>query len=201
MLIVFLILFNFLISVLNCWYVGRVWAESQVIGGWMRFVTWCAAVMGTCGFIWCNTLVFGYLASTHVGLLPHKYQLTDPYLELLFDIGYVIVIFPILGSGLGIWLDSVKEAYKRRDGLSIGVAGYNTFAQAYNTYEAVKFLPTVFKKIGKSIEDSDNKLLMGTVYSVLILSVGGGVGLAYYIIHTTAQKVALAAQAASAVKA
>src|SRR5271168_2840422 len=199
--IVFLILWNFGISWLNCWYVGKVWAESQVIGGWMRFVTWCAAVMGACGFIWCNTLVLGYLASVHVGLLPHKYQLTDPYLELLFDIGYVIVIFPILGSGLGIWLDSVKEAYKRRDGMSIGVAGYNTFAQAYNTYEAAKFLPTVFKKIGKSLEDSDNKGLMFVVYSVLILSVGGGVGLAYYIIHTTAQKVALEAQATAAVKA
>jgi len=197
MIIAFLILFNFLISVLNCWYVGKTWAEAKAIGGWFLFINYCAAVMGTCGFIWCNTLVFGYLASTHVGLLPHKYQLTDPYLELLFDIGYVIVIFPILGSGLGIWLDSVKEAYKRRDGLSIGVAGYNTFAQGYNTYEAVKFLPTVFKKIGKSIEDSDNKLLMGTVYAVLILSVGGGVGLAYYIIHTTAQKVALEAQAAA----
>jgi hypothetical protein len=193
--IVFLILWNFGISWLNCWYVGKVWAESQVIGGWMRFVTWCAAVMGACGFIWCNTLVLGFLASTHVGLIPHKYQLTDPYLELLFNIGYVIVIFPILGSGMGIWLDSIKQAYKNRDGISYGVAGYNTFAQAYNTYEAVKFLPTVFKKISKSIEDSDNKLAMATVYAVLILSVGGGVGLAYYIIHTTAQKVALEHQA------
>jgi hypothetical protein len=199
--IVFLILWNFGISWLNCWCVGKVWAESQVIGGWMRFVTWCAAVMGACGFIWCNTLVFGYLASTHVGLLPHKYQLTDPYLELLLDLGYLIVIFPILGSGLGIWMDSVKEAYKRRDGLSIGVAGYNTFAQAYNTYEAVKFLPTVTKKIVKTIEDSDNKVLMGTVIAVLTLSVGGGVGLAYYIIHKTAQGVALAAQATAKVTA
>ena len=76
--------------------------------------------------------------------------------ELLFNIGYAIVIFPILGSGMGIWLDSIKEAIKRKDGISIGVAGYNTFAQGYNTYEAAKFLPTVFKHIGATIEDTDS---------------------------------------------
>lgn len=200
MLIVFLLLWNFLISWLNCWYVGKTWAESKVIGGWVRFVTWCAAVMGACGFIWCNMLVVGFLASTHVGLLG-KYALTDKYLEFLFNIGYVLIIFPILGSGMGIWLDSVKEAYKRRDGLSIGVAGYNTFAQVYNTYEAAKFLPEVFKTIGKTLDDSDDakgKLGLLVAYICLAISVGGGVGLAYYIIHTTAKKQALAHQAVAA---
>jgi hypothetical protein len=192
--IVLLLLWNFLISWLNCWYVGKTWAESKVIGGWVRFVTLCAAVMGACGFIWCNLLVVGFVCSTHVGILPVKYQLTDPYLELLWNIGYVLIIFPILGSGIGIWLDSVKEAYKRRDAMSIGVAGYNTFAQVHNTYEAAKYLPTILKKISKSIQDSDNKLMMLTVYTALAVSVGGGLGLAYFIIHSTAQKQALIEQ-------
>jgi len=192
-MIVFLILWNFLISVLNCWYVGKTWAESKAIGGWFRAVTWCAAVMGTCGFIWCNTLVFGFFASTHVGLLPLKYQLTDKYLELLFNLGYILVIFPILGSGLGIWLDSIKEAIKHKDGFSIGVAAYNTFAQGYNTYEAAKFLPTVFEKAMKTIEDTDSpqgKIGLLVVYTVLTLSIGLGVATAWYIIHTTAEGVA-----------
>lgn len=189
-MIVFLLLWNFLISVLNCWFVGRTWAESKVVGGWTRFVTWAAAVMGACGFVWCNLLVVGYAASTHVGILPHKYQLTDPYLELLWEMGYALVIFPILGSGLAIWADSLKQAYKNRDMLNVGVAGYNTFAMAHNTYEAAKFLPTVFKKISDSLKDSDNKAAMLVIYVVLALSVGGGVGLAYYIIHTTAVSVA-----------
>ena len=206
-MIVFLILWNFLISVLNCWFVGKTWAESKVIGGWFRFVTWCAAIMGTCGFVWCNTLVIGWLASTHAGLLPLKYQLNDTYLELLFNIGYMLVIVPILGSGMGIWLDSVKKAYMRRDGLSIGVASYNTFAQGYNTYEAAKFVPTVLEKIGKTLKSTDSvktKLMLLTVYTVLALSVGLGVATAWYIIHTTAEGVVekasiadVAAQAAS----
>lgn len=189
-LIAFLLLWNFGISWLNCWFVGKTWAESQVVGGWTRLVTWAAAVMGACGFIWCNLLVVGFLCSTHVGILPHKYQLTDPYLELLWNIGYAIVIFPILGSGLAIWADSLKQAYKNRDGMSIGVAAYNTFAMAHNTYEAARFLPTVFEKIGTSLKESDNKALMATVYAALILSIGGGLGMAYYIIHTTAVGVA-----------
>ncbi len=192
-MLVFLLLWNFGISVLNCWFVGRTWAESKVIGGWVRLVTWAAAVMGTCGFVWCNVLALGYLASTHIGILPVKYQLNDTYLGLLWNIGYALVIFPILGSGLAIWIDSVKQAYRNRDALSIGVAGYNTFAMAYDTYEAAKFLPTVFKEIGKTLDDSDDaksKMMLLTVYVVLALSVGLGVGLAYFIIHTTAVRVA-----------
>lgn len=196
-LIVLLLAWNFGISWLNCWYVGKMWAESKVIGGWFRAVTWAAAVQGSFGFIWCNLLVVGFLFSDHVGLLPAKYILHDKQLELLWNIGYVIVIFPLLGSGLMIWLDSVKRAIKTKRGWDIGVAAYNTFAMAHNSYEAVKFLPTVLEKIGKSLKDSNNKAALGTIYLALAISIGGGLGLAYYIIHSTASKVALNAKIAS----
>lgn len=202
-MIVFLILWNLGISVLNCWFVGKSWAESKAIGGWFRFITWCAAVMGTCGFVWVNVIVLGYLASTHVAILPLKYQLTDPYLELLYDIGYLLIIFPVLGSGMGIWMDSVKQAYQRRDGISIGVAGYNTFAQGYNTYEAAKFIPTVLDKIGGTLKGDSSgqtKLILLTVYVTLALSIGLGVATAWYIIHTVAEGVAEKASAAVAAK-
>src|SRR5271170_2869832 len=196
-LIVFVILWNFGISWLNCYFVGKTWAEANAIGGWTKFVTCAAAVMGASGFVWCNTLVLGFLCSTHVAILSLKYQLTDRYLELLLNLGYVLVVFPILGSGLAIWADSLKQAYKNRDGLSIGVAAYNTFAMANNTYEAAKFLPTVFEKIGNSLKDSDNKALMATVYAALAISIGGGLGLAYFIIHSTAVSVANKAKIAA----
>jgi hypothetical protein len=200
-MIVFLLLWNLLISVLNCWFVGRTWAESKVVGGWVRFITWCAAVMGACGFIWCNMLVLGYICSTHIGILPLKYQLNDANLGLLWALGYVVVVFPILGSGLAITADSVKQAYKNRDGLSIGVAAYNTFAMAHNTYEAAKFLPSVFKFIGDTLKDDDQsaqtKLMLVTVYVVLGLSIGLGIATAWYIIHTTAVSVANKARIAA----
>src|SRR5271157_3367524 len=196
-MIVLLLLWNFLISVLNCWFVGRTWAESKAAGGWARLLVWAAAVMGTCGFVWCNIIVVGYVCSTHIGILPLKYQLTDPYLALLWEMGYALVIFPILGSGLAITADSIKQAYKNRDGLSIGVAAYNTFAMAHNTFEAARFLPTVIDKIGTSIKESNNKALMATVYTVLIVSIGGGLGMAYFIIHSTAVGVAQKAKIAA----
>src|SRR5271167_1408003 len=197
LIVVLLLLWNFGISWLNCYFVGKTWAEAKAIGGWTLFVTYAAAIMGACGFIWCNTLVIGFLCSTHVGILPLKYQLTDPYLTLLFEMGYVLVIFPILGSGLAIWADSLKQAYKNRDGLSVGVAAYNTFAMAHNTYEAAKFFPSVIDKIKDTLEDSDNKAALLTVYAVLAISVGGGIGLAYFIIHSTAVKVANAKRMAT----
>lgn len=189
-LVLFLLVWNFAISWLNCWFVGKTWAESKVVGGWTRLVTWAAAVMGASGFVWCNMLVLGFIASTHVAILPLKYQLTDKGLGLLFNFGYALIIFPILGSGLAIWIDSVIQAYKQRDGMSIGVAAYNTFAMANNVYGAAKFLPTVFEKIKDSLEDSDNKTSLVVIYTVLAISVGAGIGLAYYIIHTTARRLA-----------
>ena len=195
--IVFLLFWNFGISWLNCWFVGRTWAESKAAGGWARVVVWSAAVMGTCGFAWCNLLVVGFLLSDHVGIIPAKYILHDKQLELLWNMGYAIIILPILGSGLAIWADSIKQAYKERDGLSIGVAAYNTFAMAHNTYEAAKFLPTVFEKIGKSLEDSDNKAVLITIYAGLAVSLGGAIAMAYFIIHSTAVKVAQNARIAA----
>jgi hypothetical protein len=64
---------------------------------------------------------------------------------------------------------------------------------AHNTYEAAKFLPTIFEKIGKSL----NKAMMLTVYTALALSIGGGLGLAYFIIHSTAVNVANKAKIAA----
>ena len=45
MLMLFLVLgLNLVISFLNARNVGRIWAESKAVGGWVRLLAWCGAI-------------------------------------------------------------------------------------------------------------------------------------------------------------
>jgi len=90
-----LLIVNFGISWFNAYSVGRSWADSKAVGGWPRFIIWCAAVMSACGFTWCYLIVLTFMAGAAGYLSPR-------YMQLALEIGYVIIIFPILGSGFGI---------------------------------------------------------------------------------------------------
>jgi type II secretory pathway pseudopilin PulG len=150
---VLLFLLNFGISWLNAWGVGRTWEESKAAGGFSHFVTWCAAVMSASGFTWCYTLILALIA----GSVPYKGHilLAPRYVEGMIELGYVIIILPILGSGLGITISSWRDFSRRRSLATGGVAGYNTFAQVYNTVQAVRVLPGIFGDLGKLFNSKD----------------------------------------------
>ena len=110
---------------------------------------------------------------------------------------YTIIIFiiAILGSGLAIWLDSVTTAYRTRRVSDMAVAGWNTFAQVHNTYEAFSGLGDIFKDIGKVFggdsdsDDKDGAMAMLALLLVL-LALSGGVLTTAYIIRWSARSYA-----------
>ncbi len=165
------LLVNFGISWFNARSVARSWADSEVIGGWPRFVVWCAAVMSAAGFTWCYLSVLAIGAGA-TGFLAPK------YVGLTLELGYLIIILPVLGSGLGIWMDSLTTAWRRRDCLSIGVAAWNRYAQIHNTYEAVNILPGVFSDLGKRLygddDDASGKAKM-LVFMLVVVALCGGI--------------------------
>lgn len=121
--------------------------------------------MSACGFTWCYLVVACMIAGAY-GLLP------PDYVRATMDLGYVVIILPILGSGLGIWIESVCEAWRRRDLASAGVAAWNTYAQAHNMYEAASALPGIFEHLGKvfDFEDADDakgRLVLAVLLLVL----------------------------------
>lgn len=134
LLLLFLLVVNFGISWYNAWSVGRFWTESKVIGGWTRFLVWCGVIMSACGFTWVYLTIL-----TIVGVVTEF--LTLEQAEVMFALGYLIIIGPILGSGFGIWANSLVRAYRTRKFGDVAVAGYNTFAQGYNTFQAAKHAP------------------------------------------------------------
>ncbi|MBI2035338.1 MAG: hypothetical protein HYT12_01500 [Candidatus Liptonbacteria bacterium] len=188
MLLLFgLLLLNFGISWFNAYSVGRSWADSKAIGGWPRFITWCAAIMSAAGFTWCYLIVLAMIAGA-TGLLAPQ------YVQAALEVSYVIIILPVLGSGFGIWIDSFTTAWRRRDAVSIGIAGWNTFAQVHNTYEAVSALPDIFKHLGDIFEGGGNDDAKGKalllVLLLVLLALCGGVFTTVAIVRTTARKYA-----------
>jgi len=187
LLVILLVVVNFGISWLNAWSCGRSWADSKAIGGWPRVVVWSAAIMSACGFTWCY-LIVAAIALGAAGSLP------PDYVRGALELGYVIIILPVLGSGLAIWIDSVTTAWRERSFGNVAVAGWNTFAQAHNMYEAANTLPGVFSHLGELFEggdDDDAKARLGLAMILLVLATCVlGILTTTWIIRSTAREYA-----------
>ncbi len=184
-LAIILLFVNLGISWFNAWSVGRSWADSKAIGGWPRIVTWCAAVMSACGFT--------YVYLTVLALGAGAFHLLPPqYVRAALELGYVMIILPLIGSGLGITIDSITTAWRRRDMMSIGVAGFNTFAQVHNVYAAATTLPSVLGDLGKTFNTDDEDSGPATYLVILLVAfaLGGGILTTSAIIRATARKYA-----------
>lgn len=184
--ILILIVLNFGISWFNAYSVGRSWADSKAIGGWPRCMVWCGAVMSASGFTWCYLVVLSSIA-TWAGFLPTR------YVQVVLELGYVAIILPVLGSGFAIWMDSVTTAWRRRDAASIGVASWNTFAMAHDTYEAATTLPGIFKDLGSAISEADDDaggIAFALAVLIVLLVLCSGILTTTAIIRSTARQYA-----------
>lgn len=190
MFVVFgLLLLNFAISFLNAWGCGRTWDETKDEGGIPHFLNWCAATMSACGFTWCYTILFAMIGA----VIPITQEdgttamlLDEESVQAVLELGYVVVILPVLGSGLALTVNSWNRFWQRRS-LGSGVeAGYNTFAQVHNTYNAVRALPSIFDHLGEFFGDSEKKDFRG-VLVLIIVAVGlfGGILTTWGIINNT----------------
>lgn len=176
-------LLNFGISIWNAYACGKVWVESRMIGGWLRFMVWMGAAMSACGFSWCY-LIFAGLTAYHFGWI------TPEQFAICLQAGYVILIPVILFAGWAITLDSWVQAWRRRDMLSMGTAAWNTFASIHNSYGAIQGFGPAFRNVvgyfqGSGDDDDKNNgvaVIIGLVLGCLI----GGVLTTMAIIYKVA---------------
>ena len=152
MLLLVLVL-NLVISFFNARSVGRVWAESKAIGGWIRLVIWAGAIQSAIGFTYVYAFIVGYIAVS-TGYLPAA------MLGVLLNLMYVMIVVPLIGSAIIITIQSWITAARDRSLMNLGVAGWNTFATAYNTYNAVQSfgpaLDSVQQGLGGVFGDGDS---------------------------------------------
>jgi hypothetical protein len=185
LILVLVWILNFGISWLNARTRGLVWAETKVIGGWQKILTWMGAIMSASGFTWCYLIVLllgGHYVEEAYFLLPNEQPLLDAEaIEAGFSLGYLIIIPGVLFSGLMIWINSLVEAWRRRDLPSMGIAGWNTFAQIHNTYSAMKGMPEVWdsvsdffgSKSSSSSSDGKGKAIMLILVLVVVAIISG----------------------------
>ena len=183
-----LLALNFGISWFNAWSCGCSSAESKTAGGLLRLLWWMGAVMSAAGFTWVLTVVLG-LGAHALGYLPTR------YLEAELSLGYLIVIGPVIGSGLVITVQAWAVAWRRRTAVNLGVAAWDTFAMVYDITSAVEGVPYALGKvkdvlIPDSDDDKDGALIRLAILLALLGLVGGAL-LTYAIIHKTARQHAL----------
>lgn len=181
---------NFAISWWNARVCGTFWAELRTIGGWQRFMGWMGAIMSATGFTWCYLVVLLFGAYYAQPSLPFifgegpDYPIDHKALNAGFSLGYLLLIPGLLFSGLMIWINSLVEAWRRRDAVSIGVAGWNTFAQIHNTYSAIRGVPGAWESVkdfftsgDSSDSDGDDvkSKAIGIILVLVALAVAGGI--------------------------
>lgn len=187
-MIVFFVVLNFAISLFNAWSVGRSWAECKAQGGLARFMSWMGAIMAAAGFVWCYTAMFAGIAAL-TGKVPPR------YINGIFELGYLVVIIPIIGSGLAIMVDSWAYFWRQRNFTSGATALWNTYAEISNVLNAASAIPDFIKDLGglfggkDSDSDSDGEGAMATLVILLVVvALCIGVLTTVFIIRKTAKR-------------
>lgn len=180
MLFLVLILgFNCVISFFNARSVGRIWVDSKVIGGWTRLLAWCGAIQSGIGFSSVFLFLFSFLA--------YKLQYLSPQaMEAVFSLWYLLIIIPLIGTGLMITIESWIAAFRERSFMNMGIAAYNTFAQVKNTYDAVSGIPEAIKGVSNFASgwgDDDDNPFYKIIIPLVLIALFSGFVLTYVIVQ------------------
>lgn len=194
--LIIILALNFAISWLNARTCGRAWVESKALGGFIRVLVWCGAVQSAIGF---SSVFLFPLIFVANGLFPDYF--TEEYVNAAVSLWYVTIIFPALGSGLIITIESWITAYRDRSLLNLGRAAYNTMAQIHNTMSAIDSLRPALESVGRMFAsalggrgDAKGKAaLLGMMIVVVIVatSLAAGTILTSVLIHRYAGTVPL----------
>lgn len=188
-MIVFFWILNFGISWFNAWAVGKSWNESKHVGGIPWFMNWCGAIMSAAGFTWCYLIILALIGS----VVPESLLMSDADIQAVIDaggqigpmlnaeameaflnLGYIVVYFPIVGSGIAITIDAWAHFYRKRNFGSGAVAAYDTAAMVYNIASGMRHLPGAFDSVGTFFKgDSSDKSKTLVLVLIACALIGG----------------------------
>lgn len=143
-----MLILNFFISWFNAWSIGKSWIEAKSNGGWAKILAWSGAIMSAAGFTWVYLAILSLIAQA-TGKIPNQYT------NLALNLGYLALIIPVIGSGMAIAAQSWAHFWREKTFTNAGFAGWNTFAQLYNMYEATSMIPAAIKEVVKGFDSDD----------------------------------------------
>ncbi len=192
---VFLWILNFVISFFNAWGCGKSWTETKADGSFVHLLNWCGAIMSAVGFTWCYMMILGPMAAS----IPFEHEVNGkvidaPYLDqaslqAFYQLGYLSLIAPLLGSGLVITANSWAYFWRQRTFGSAMELGWNSYAMFHNVYSAANHAPGAYDGISEFFGgDSDSKSL---VWILVIIALLAGCFTTYLILKTTQKSTAM----------
>jgi len=189
---VILLIVNVLISLWNTYAVGTAWKDTMAFGNkFDKALLWSGVIQAGVGFSMPILIGLAYVAvsiATSGDAPKFTPEEGQQLLQGIFSLWYLAVIFPILGSGLAIWLHSLRLAFKRKDFTSIAVLGWNTVAQVSNTISAINNIGKAFGDI-KGMFKFDNKGgLAAIAVPVVLAALAGGFFVAFALVRYFANK-------------
>ncbi len=159
-------------------------------------MNWMGAVMAAVGFTWCYSILIG-VAATNIPITDEDTGISAPLLdqaglEVFFDLAYLIIIFPCLGSGLAIMTASWGAWWRHKSTGNTINAGWNTYANLHNFYTAIEVVPDKWANVtdyfsgGSSSSSSDSN--KNTLILILVaIAVLGGILTTWSIISYSAR--------------
>lgn len=170
--LILLLVLNAGISFWNAKEAGKIWAEAQAVGGWIKLVTWCTAIQSALGFSYIYIYILSIL-SFKMGVLSYS------TMSAVYDLSFFAIILPLAGTGFIMTIESWIQAKRELSLLSLGVAGWNTFASIYNAYHVIQaFGPAYdgvkdfFSNLFSEDSDDDNDRFNILVLVMVALLVG-----------------------------
>jgi hypothetical protein len=197
-----IVVLNFGISWWNAYVCGKSWEESKALGGMIRFMVWCGAIQSAIGFS--SVLILPLIFLAHA-VAPDYF--TQVYFKGALNLWYLTIVFPALGTGFAITIESWVAAYRERSLLNMSAAAWNTFAQVHNTVGAVQNMGGAFSAVGEAFgsvfsavgDDDDPKVTLAIIgviimVSIVALAIIGGALITAALIHRYAGTVPLPAR-------
>jgi len=181
---ILILVLNVSISFFNAYVCGRSWQESKAVGGILRLVVWCTAIQSALGFSSVVLLFLIYLAHDYV---PAYF--TDVYFKGALNLWHLTIIFPIIGAGLSVTIESWVAVYRDASLLKLSNAAWNTFAQVRNTASAVENIGGALSsadnpfKFTSDTEDDGKDAGLAILFSLVSLALLGGSAITAAIIR------------------
>jgi hypothetical protein len=174
-LMILILVINVGISFFNAYVCGRSWEESKAVGGILWLVVWCTAIQSALGFSSVVLLFLIYLAHDYV---PAYF--TDVYFKGALNLWHLTIIFPIIGAGLSVTIESWVAVYRDASLLKLSNAAWNTFAQVRNTASAVEKMGGALSSAGdpfkftSDTEDDGKDVGLAILAALVSLALLGG---------------------------
>lgn len=134
---------NFGISWWNATVVGWLWNDRPVMGPFSKMVLYSAAANSAIGFSSVVMVALAFAASHFID--PEHAKLL---IHWMMSLWYVVVIVPVLGTGLVLTLHSWMQFTRTRSWTDLAASSWNTFAMLHNTYDAAQSLGPALDSVG-----------------------------------------------------